>query len=111
MSPHLDLEQLNELKEVLEDEFAVLVRTYLQDAELRLMHIQDAYRQRNSDSGRLASHSLKGASANLGAMQLSGICEKLEHACRSGNISQCGDLVVQIEQELGGVRQALLAEI
>ena len=35
MTIHLNLEQLAELKEVLEDEFSVLITTYLQDAELR----------------------------------------------------------------------------
>ena len=35
MTIHLNLEQLSELKEVLEDEFSVLITTYLQDAQLR----------------------------------------------------------------------------
>ena len=50
MTIHLNLEQLAELKEVLEDEFSVLITTYLQDAELRQQMIAAAITVKDYDS-------------------------------------------------------------
>lgn len=104
---HLDNEQLAELKDVLEDEFSVLVTTYLQDADLRMQQIREAFAKSDNEACRLASHSLKGASANLGATQLSAYCERLEHACRAGQVADCGALVSQVSHELLAVRREL----
>jgi HPt (histidine-containing phosphotransfer) domain-containing protein len=111
MSAHLDATQLSELKDVLEDEFDVLVRTYLQDAELRLRLIREALQAGDNANGRQAAHSLKGASANLGAGNLSGLCERLEHEAKGGDIDRCGELVARIEAEFAAVRQELQAMI
>ena len=108
---HLDALQLKELKEVLEDEFRVLVETYLQDAVLRLQLIRKAFEAGDNDGGRQAAHSLKGASANLGANQLSALCEKIEHSAKAGNIAACGDVVMQIEAEFVEVKAELLQMI
>lgn len=81
---HLDTEQLAELKEVLEDEFDVLINTYLTDAQLRLQLIEQGVAAQNYEQVRLAAHSLKGASANIGALILTQLCEQLEHDCKVG---------------------------
>ncbi len=70
MTPHIDAEQLAELKEVLEDEFSVLIETYVTDAQFRLQLIQNGINNQDYEAVRLAAHSLKGASANLGALLL-----------------------------------------
>ena len=107
MTIHLNLEQLSELKEVLEDEFSVLIATYLQDAVLRQQMISAAIHTKDYDAARLAAHSLKGASANLGALMLAEICEHLEHDCRAGLYDNCevynqkiGEEFVIVEREL-----------
>lgn len=104
---HLNLEQLAELKEVLEDEFLVLINTYLQDAMLRQQMISNAVKSEDYEAARLAAHSLKGASANLGASMLANICEHLEHDCRAGKYQDCGLLSQQIQDEFAIVKQEL----
>ncbi|MDO8416139.1 MAG: Hpt domain-containing protein [Agitococcus sp.] len=99
MTIHLNLEQLSELKEVLEDEFSVLITTYLQDAALRQQMITAAINAKDYDAARLAAHSLKGASANLGALMLAEICEHLEHDCRAGRYDNCELYNQQIMEE------------
>jgi HPt (histidine-containing phosphotransfer) domain-containing protein len=99
MTIHLNLEQLSELKEVLEDEFSVLIATYLQDAALRQQMIAAAISVKDYDAARLAAHSLKGASANLGALILAEICEHLEHDCRAGRYENCEAYNQQIHDE------------
>lgn len=100
MTPHIDTEQLAELKEVLEDEFGVLISTYLTDAKFRLQLIQNGINSQDYEAVRLAAHSLKGASANLGAVILAQLCEKLEHDCKVGSHSNNSFFVSAIEEEL-----------
>ena len=108
MTIHLNLEQLSELKEVLEDEFSVLITTYLQDAQLRQQMIAAAITVKDYDAVRLAAHSLKGASANLGALMLAEICEHLEHDCRAGRYDNCEIYHQQIGAEFAIVKVELL---
>ena len=99
MTIHLNLEQLAELKEVLEDEFGVLISTYLTDAKFRLQLIQNGINSQDYEAVRLAAHSLKGASANLGAVILAQLCEKLEHDCKVGVYVNCNDILEKIYNE------------
>lgn len=106
---HLDMEQLNELKEVLEDEFQVLINTYLIDAQLRLKLIEEGLDTKNYEQVRLAAHSLKGASANIGALILAQLCEQLEHDCKVGEYQECHIQLKEITEELLQVEQVLSA--
>ena len=108
MTIHLNLEQLSELKEVLEDEFSVLITTYLEDAQLRQQMITAAISAKDYEAARLAAHSLKGASANLGALMLAEICEHLEHDCRAGSYDNCEVYNQQIVEEFVVVKNELL---
>ena len=108
MTIHLNLEQLSELKEVLEDEFSVLITTYLEDAQLRQQMITAAISAKDYEAVRLAAHSLKGASANLGALMLAEICEHLEHDCRAGSYENCEVYNQQIVEEFVVVKNELL---
>ena len=100
MTVHIDNEQLAELKDVLEDEFGILISTYLADAKLRLQLIEQGLQNQDYDAVRLAAHSLKGASANLGALILAQLCEKLEHDCKVGNKLNNGFYTSAIAEEL-----------
>lgn len=100
MTVHIDNEQLAELKDVLEDEFGILISTYLADAKLRLQLIEQGLQNQDYEAVRLAAHSLKGASANLGALLLAELCEKLEHDCKVGQYSDSSYILCTIEAEL-----------
>ena len=108
MTVHIDAEQLAELKEVLEDEFGVLINTYLTDAKFRLQLIQNGINNQDYEAVRLAAHSLKGASANLGALILAQLCEKLEHDCKVGQTQGCDILLKKMEVEFLTIQVELL---
>ena len=107
MTPHIDAEQLAELKEVLEDEFSVLIDTYLTDAKFRLQLIENGINSQDYEAVRLAAHSLKGASANLGALVLAELCETLEHDCKIKRYSECDIIHRDIMRELDTVAPLL----
>ena len=59
-----------------------LIDLYLQDAPERVTEIQEALRSGDFDLLERASHTLKSASANIGALGLSAQCAELERMAR-----------------------------
>ena len=109
MSGHLDMTLIGELKELMEDDFAELVQTYLADSELRRDQIRQAVANQSAADIRQTAHSLKGASSNLGAPALAALCQTLEEAGRTNNCAAAPALWQQIEHELTSVQSALRA--
>lgn len=100
---YLDAELLDELRDILEEEFSVLVATYIKDSALRVQDMRGAYDRGDTDELRKSTHSLKGASANLGLELLADLCRELEEAVMAGNVEGMNDRLVLIgaEQQRG----------
>lgn len=93
-------ETIKTLKEVLEDEFPVLINTFLNDAALR---VQELFAAR--DAGDIArmeqpAHTLKGSSSNVGAQALTTICAGFVEEIRSGTVIDATASIQAIESEL-----------
>jgi HPt (histidine-containing phosphotransfer) domain-containing protein len=84
---YLDKGLLAELRGILEAEFPVLIRTYIQDSTLRVNELEQAFTRGDIGSVRTLAHSLKGSSANLGLIYLAELCATLEDAARAGQIA------------------------
>lgn len=95
----LDEAALDELKDILDSEFKVLVQTFVQDSGLRLQDIQAAQAAGDAEGLRKAAHSLKGASANLGLLVIAEHCNKLEEAARQGSVQGLEDIVVLLASD------------
>ncbi|MFF7708269.1 Hpt domain-containing protein [Pseudomonas sp. NPDC007930] len=104
---HLDYKVLSALKEVMEDEYPLLLDTFLEDSATRVAHLREARDAR--DLGQ-AAHSFKGSSANMGAVQLAELCRELEQRAFHGPLQGIEDLVSRIDLEFGTVRQLFIDE-
>lgn len=98
---YLDQPALDELRSILEDEFPVLINTYIQDSVLRVREMRNALSAGDALNLRKAAHSLKGASANLGLLELTRHCNDMEDAARLGVVMHLEGamLLVEAEQE------------
>lgn len=105
---HLDYDTLNTLKQVMEDDFNLLLDTFRQDSIERLKKLREVIQGNDADLIRRAAHSFKGSSSNIGAQQLSALCATLEKKALAGNFQGLEDDVQTIEQEFLLV-QSLLA--
>lgn len=109
---HLDHSALNTLKEVMEDDFPLLINTYLQDSSERLHKLRAIIDSGNADLIRRSAHSFKGSSSNIGAMLLAELCAALEHKALAGDMANLETELVAIEQEYalveGQLRQLLV---
>lgn len=105
--PHLDEEALAELKEVMEDEFDVLIDTYLQDSRDRIAALRHALAGDDADAFAKAAHSFKGSCINIGAPRLGELCRDAELAGKEGRLEEAARTVDDIEGEFNRVRDML----
>lgn len=96
---HLDNAVLVALQDVMEDEYPLLLDTFLADSEERLRLLHAAQQGGDAQSLRLAAHSFKGSCSNMGAPLLAGLCKQLEEASRRGLLAETSQLIEQIERE------------
>ena len=84
-----------------------LIDLYLLDAPDRLRELEQALEGGDVDLLERAAHTLKSASANIGAVLLSDLCQDLECLAREAPIEKAGDLVAQSLEAFGEVQRAL----
>ncbi|MCP5141754.1 MAG: response regulator [Gammaproteobacteria bacterium] len=111
MSSHspIDMETVNTLRSIMEDSFPVLIDAYLSETPKLLENIDTSIANGDPAGLRLAAHSLKSSSANMGAMALSETARDLEHLGRDGHLEGIGDLAVTARAQYEQVKAALLA--
>lgn len=107
---HLNMVALAELKEVMEDDFALLIETYINDSLKRVEDIADAFQQADSSRLSKAAHSLKGSCSNVGAVCLYEMCKEIEIFAKNNQLADAEPLVKGLANELSHV-QALFAEL
>lgn len=105
--PILDDAQFSEIKELFEEDFESLMRTYMQDSQKCVRELQSALASTDNATGFESAHALKGASANVGATHLNKLCYQMQEACRDNRISEQTDLLAQIEQQVQLVNQEI----
>lgn len=105
--PHLDEEALAELRDVMEDEFDVLINTYIMDSSDRIAHLRSALEQDDADRFSKSAHSLKGSCINIGAPRLGELCFDAEQAGRDNRLEEAATMVDAIESEFRYVEDTL----
>ena len=64
----IDSQRLQELKEVLENSFGELIKTFIIDTEKKMVDLKKFSHDKNYIEVKKIAHSLKGSSINLGAI-------------------------------------------
>jgi signal transduction histidine kinase/CheY-like chemotaxis protein/HPt (histidine-containing phosphotransfer) domain-containing protein len=83
----LDAATLTDLEDIMGDEIATLVDTYLRDGAMRMRNLHAAAERGDvAEVGKL-THSLKSSSANLGAVPLATRARQVEEAARLGKLA------------------------
>ncbi len=101
---HLDDAVLAALQDVMEDEYPILLDTFVADSEERLRLLHEAAAEGDAQGLRLAAHSFKGSCSNMGAVLLASLCKELEDAGRREVLDPAPALIEQIEREFAIVR-------
>lgn len=100
-------EQFEDMRDLLEEDFADLLQTFITDSYGRIDILRRAYADNDNHAGFEAAHALKGASINLGANQLAHFSEQLQLACRERTINQQAAIIENVAAALQQVEQEI----
>jgi signal transduction histidine kinase/CheY-like chemotaxis protein len=113
-SPALDKEVINEIKALMEDGeddfFDELMDCFKHDFNLGLETLQKAYQHDDAETVRATAHGMKSTSGNLGAMELSAMCNKLEKMGKQQALDKVESVIEQLKSEYSRVSMALEEE-
>ena len=103
----LDADVIDELRDIMESEFAVLLRRYLDTAPEQLETLAALSLKARLDEVSKIAHSLKSSCANVGAMRMSDLARQMEMAAKENNQITCLELNRRLDQEARLVERAL----
>ncbi len=93
-------------------EFMVsLIEQYLEDSALLISQMAPSLAENSAEGLERSTHTLKSASANLGAMVLTRLCEELCAIARSGSLDDAHPLVPKAEAEYERAKAELEARL
>ena len=101
------MDVVEELRSVMGQEYLTLVKLFLEDAPRHVAALEAAAGA--GDLGQLVApaHTLKSASANLGAMALSAAAKRIELGARQGTLPRPAVAVAVLESEFRRAAVAL----
>ena len=103
----IDFDTLNELKEIMEDEFNVLVSIFISDGKNQIDNLRLSIDSSNTEDVKRIAHTLKGTSSNLGVSHLSELCKTLEHNAADNKLEDANELWQKILSEYEEVKATL----
>ncbi len=102
------IENLRELNPGDNDEFLrEIVGIYLADTPNRIAELEQSLAAGDHPKFVRAAHSVKGSSANIGAMVVRAVAEKLEHQSQQEGLGNVTGLVTELKAEFARAHAAL----
>ena len=112
--PRIDLRKIEELKELVDDDdpdfFIELLEDYLNNSEENLKAIRYAIQAKDTITVVKTAHILKGASSNIGAVNMTELSKQLEHLGREEILEGAVELIDRLDVELVEVKSELEKE-
>ena len=104
------IENLRALNPGDNDEFLrEIAAIFIEDTPVRIAELDQGLLQGDISKFTRAAHSIKGSSANLGAMALRAIAEKIEHESRTKGLADMPALLTQLKFEFERAKRELTA--
>jgi HPt (histidine-containing phosphotransfer) domain-containing protein len=102
------LENLRSLNPNDNDEFLrEIAGIFFEDTPQRIAELDQSFAAGDVIRFTRAAHSIKGSSANLGAMTLRAAAEKLEYQSRTAGLAEVAPLLAQVKAEFARAQTAL----
>lgn len=105
----INVDVISVLKDIMEDDFANLVREFTQGGSQRIKNIVTAVKTGKPRAVNANSSALKSLSAQMGAEELSYVFAQIEAIAQTGTLEGCDALLVEAStlfdvacEELGG---------
>ncbi|MGB3513710.1 MAG: response regulator [Microcoleaceae cyanobacterium] len=109
MKPILDVRMLESIASMGDEELlSEIIQDYLKYSPGRLKAIREAIATDDPKKLRMAAHNMRSSGANLGAVSLASICNKLENLGRADTTTGAAELFPLLEIEYEGFQKALI---
>jgi HPt (histidine-containing phosphotransfer) domain-containing protein len=105
--PVLAMEVVEELRSVMGPEYLSLIKLFLEDAPTHIQKLEQAAASNDVAAMVAPAHTLKSASANLGALALSAVAKRIELGARGEALSRPTVAVLMLENEFKRAQAAL----
>lgn len=109
MDQIVDETALAELRSIMGDDFQLLIDTFINDSEQRIVVLQQAVNENNAELMRTAAHSFKGSSLNISAVKLISFCKDLEDRGRESRLDGAQDVLDNVKLAYDEVKNYFLA--
>lgn len=110
----IDVKALQALRDMAgvaaEEVITEVIKSYFEEGEQLLQKMSAAAAQKEPIALLHAAHTMKSASATLGAIKLSNLCKEIELMCRNGITADTLELVSLLEANYVAVKAALQLE-
>ncbi|MCH2108397.1 MAG: Hpt domain-containing protein [Polyangiaceae bacterium] len=103
----LNLSYLVEATDGDEEFIGQLLHDYVKEMQPYVARMHALCDQGSVEELSLAAHTLKGASANVGASEVSETARRLEEKLRTGSINHCNPLLEQLNRQMAEVADTL----
>ena len=96
MSELVSVEDLEQLKDIMEDEFDMLIGMFVDDSSTLIQTIKTTAAEKDADALRVASHTLKGSSSNMCVQSISNLCAEIENKAKENNLTGVDALISEL---------------
>jgi HPt (histidine-containing phosphotransfer) domain-containing protein len=103
------MEVVEELRAVMGPEYLSLIKLFLEDAPTHIQKLEAAAAANDIAAMVAPAHTLKSASANLGALALSAVAKRIELGARGEALNRPTVAVLMLENEFKRAQAALQA--
>ena len=113
-TPRIDPQKIEELKELVDDDdpdfFIELLEDYMNNSEENLKAIRYAIQAKDTATVVKTAHILKGASSNIGAVNMTELSKQLQHLGKAETLESAVELIDRLDVELVEVKSELEKE-
>lgn len=84
-----------------------IIEVYLADMPQQLGRLEEAIRAGDSDQAQRSAHTIKGASSNIGAEQVTETAFRIEKASKAGEFPSANSILGELENQFQELRAEL----
>ena len=106
--PDVDNAALDALRDLMQEDYPLLLETFLADANVRLTQLREALVSDDLEAFRQAAHSFKGSCGYMGALALEQACLNAEKAALQGDAEAASSSYSRIRERFTRL-QAILS--
>lgn len=90
-----------------EELLAEIIKVYMEDLPKQLIALKEGLEDRDAEEVHRRGHTIKGASANVGAINMRKVASEIEAAGKAGDLEKAAGFIEEIEEEFQELKMGL----